>query len=497
MPDSRSASLPLHPTRRSLTSRLSARRAARRAAAAAANSASARARYEQLEGRTLLSVSQDADGFTVVTPAVDSKVIYVSSSGNDSNSGSSPAAAVRSIARGKSMLRDGSADQLLFKRGDTFTGSFGIWDLSGRSASEPLVVGTYGEGARPVINTGSSSGLVGGRDAINNVVIQGIHLNASSRDPDGGSFSGTAGGSYGIQSLSPMNNVLIEDVHVENYKFNISIQKFYGPINDITIRRSVVTDANSEPGGGHSSGLYIYGVDGFTLEDNVVDHNGWLSDKIPSAKQTVFNHNAYLKENLTGVTVTATSSPTLQPRPAGPLRRRRQNNLFVNNPVHMSFGLINGAPPYVGGVSGEVSGNVYLGGRDINSSGRGLGAGGRQHQPGRRDDRQGQHHRPRHAGLLPRDQPQLRQQRREARGLCRPAQPHAPEQHRLQVVPVARAEQRVPERRDRPPQLQQPDRRRQPVPAHRQRPHRLPRQQLLGRQRELERQQLLHQQVAV
>src|SRR5215212_894941 len=43
---------------------------------------------ETLEPRTMMSVSHDANGFTVVTPESDSRVVYVSSSGgSDSNSG--------------------------------------------------------------------------------------------------------------------------------------------------------------------------------------------------------------------------------------------------------------------------------------------------------------------------------------------------------------------------------------------------------------------------
>src|SRR5215218_5597442 len=95
--------------------------------------------FETLEDRTMMSVTTDAQGWSVVNPAGDSKVIYVSSSGgNDSNNGTSASSPVKTLSKGESLLRNGSADQLLLKRGDTWNEAFGGWDKSGRSESEPL-----------------------------------------------------------------------------------------------------------------------------------------------------------------------------------------------------------------------------------------------------------------------------------------------------------------------------------------------------------------------
>lgn len=329
-----------------------------------------RATLESLENRTHLSVTTQ-NGWTIVSPAGDSRVIHVSSSsGNDANPGSS-SAPVATLARGISLLRSGSADQLLLKRGDQFDESFGMWSKSGRSADEPMLIGAYGNGARPEVRTGARNGLVTGRTPVNNLVIQSIHLNAHTRDAEGGTFVSAAGGSYGIQSLAPVSNLLIEDTEIENYRYNVSIQKYYGPISNVEFNRNVIHHAYSEPGGGHSQGMYVYGVDGLTLNENVFDNNGW-SAKVPAAKATIFNHNAYLKENNNDVVVTNNifanaASHGLQARAGGTII----GNLFVNNAVHMSFGLTNGSAGRPGGVTGEVSGNVFLGGRDISGSARG------------------------------------------------------------------------------------------------------------------------------
>jgi hypothetical protein len=368
MTDPRSASFSLSLSRRFSLKRRFARRAA--VPAAPAPAAAARPTCESLEGRTLLSVSTE-DGWTVVKPAGDSRIIHVSSSsGSDSNPGTA-SAPVASVGRGVALLRSGFADQLLLKRGDKFNESLGMWSKSGRSVNEPMLIGAYGEGARPELRTGAKNGFVTGRTPINNLVIQGIHLNAHTRDAEGGTFTSSAGGSYGVQSLSPISNLLIEDTEIENYRFNLSIQKYYGPVTNVELHRNVIHHAYSESGGGHSQGIYTYGIDGLTLSENVFDHNGW-SEKVGSGKATIFNHNAYLKENNNDVLVTGNifangSSHGLQARAGGTVT----GNLFVNNAVHMSFGLTNGSAGRSGGVSGEVSGNVYLGGRDISGSARG------------------------------------------------------------------------------------------------------------------------------
>src|ERR1700751_4813351 len=138
--------------------------------------------FDRLESRTHLSGSRDANGCTVVTPAADTRVIYVSNShGSDSNTGLSPNAPVKTLAKGQSLIRDGSADWLLLARGDTFE-SFGTWKLHGRSAQEPLYIGAYGTGARPQINSGTSNGFTTaayGTRRIDNLILSSVSFNAN------------------------------------------------------------------------------------------------------------------------------------------------------------------------------------------------------------------------------------------------------------------------------------------------------------------------------
>jgi hypothetical protein len=330
--------------------------------------------FETLEGRTMMSVSTDAQGWSVVSPAGDSKVIYVSSSqGNDNNSGLSPSSPIQSISKGKSLLRDNSADQLLLKRGDVWNEAIGGWNFSGRSESEPMLIGNYGSGELPELKTGSKNGLTTGGNDVNHLFIQGIHINASSRDAGSSDFKGQAGGDYGIQILSKTDGLTIEGCEIENFRMNVSVQKFYGPITDVVLRRNSIHHSWSTPSTGHSSGLYAEGINGISLLENVFDHNGW-NEQAPGSAATVFNHGTYMRADNLNVQVIGNifsnaSAHGLQARAGGDIK----NNLFINNPVHLSWGLVNGSPIKPGGINGEVSGNVFLGSRDINGSARGWG----------------------------------------------------------------------------------------------------------------------------
>lgn len=341
-------------------------------AAKARCSTGSQATAELLEPRTHFSVARDAGGWTVVTPEADSRVIYVSSStGDDGNTGRSPDRAVRSLAAGAGLVRADSADQLLLKRGDVWHETLGTWRKSGRSAQEPILIGAYGAGDRPRLNTGTAGALrvSGGRDGgrIEHVSLIGLHFSAHARLP-GPDFVASQGDT-GIRLSGPADDVLIEDCRVEGYRDNISLSAVSGQVSDVALRRSIVVDAYSSDPAVHAQGLYASGVDGLVIEENLFDRNGWVPGV---AGATMFNHNVYLQSNNQRVVVRGNvfaraSSHGLQARAGG----RVEDNLFLDNPIGMSFGLVNGAAVKPGGVSGVVNGNVFLGAGTIDGGARG------------------------------------------------------------------------------------------------------------------------------
>src|SRR5665213_1584411 len=315
--------------------------------------------FERLEDRRMLSVSQDAAGFTVVTPSSDSQLIYVSSSGSDTNTGLSASSPLATIAKAYGRLRNGYPDWILLKRGDTYHESFANFADSGRSQQEPAVVTDYGDPSlpRPIVDAGANNAFVTGK-SIQHVDVIGIAFTTSTHNPSSPNFNGK--GQDGCEDDGTTTDLLVEDCSFSYFVNDINLVGNSGPINNITIRRCEILDSYSNSAGTHSQGMFAAYVDGLSIEDNVFDHDGWNTSVI-GATPTIFNHDCYLHSSNNGVVVTNNifadaSSFGLQARAGGIV----DNNVFVNNAHGMSFGLVNGATTRAGGVSGEVEGNVYL-----------------------------------------------------------------------------------------------------------------------------------------
>ena len=93
-----------------------------------------------------------SSGITLAMPSTPAQAVgttyYVSPNGSDSNSGTSPAGAIRSLSRASGLqLKPG--DQLLLERGATHSGKLAVW-RSGTQAN-PITISAYGSGSRPVV----------------------------------------------------------------------------------------------------------------------------------------------------------------------------------------------------------------------------------------------------------------------------------------------------------------------------------------------------------
>lgn len=246
----------------------------------------------------------DDSGFTVLEPAADSVLIYVSSSeGDDARDGRAPERAVRTVARGKALLPGNGPHWLLFKRGDTFEGALGNWRIGGRSHTEPMVIGAYGEGERPVLRGAAPDETTFGKyvdDDLSHIVLTGLHLEPVR----------TAEHTWmaGVLFFGPGGDILIEDCHFEGFADALLFEATAeGRLHDITVRRSVIVDSypwTDGAGSGESRpslGIYGYGVDRFTVEENVIDHNGWTDRWL--GEHMMFSHNIYFWGDVTGAVI--------------------------------------------------------------------------------------------------------------------------------------------------------------------------------------------------
>ncbi len=224
-----------------------------------------------------------------------SATYYVSSStGNDANPGDigSPKA---TIAAGYALLTDNQADQLLLKRGDTWTITSTItFQKSGASAMAPMVMGAYGTGARPIIQ-GDVGFIIGSHFAQDQSYLTWEHLDirATGRSIDDDSAGFLIAGDGG--------NITVQYCIVRGFHNNIAIL----PIGDgfilenITIHRNIIIDAWNDS---HAQGIIAGGVNGLVVTENFLDHNGWNDPDVGEGDDNTYSHNAYLTGPLGNVT---------------------------------------------------------------------------------------------------------------------------------------------------------------------------------------------------
>jgi hypothetical protein len=316
------------------------------------------------------SQSPAENGFTIVKPSADSKLIYVSSSqGNNRNSCLTEAAPCKTIAAGLEKMRKGYPDHLYLKRGDAWRGERMVNNLpSGRSAGEPAVMTFYGtSGPRPKIENDRST-LHIMRGKIMNFSVIGLEFSAYKMDPKVVGEKNTVDAQASITLLGGNENILFED-NVFNYTEMILQKWESGNPTNISLRRNIWTGAytheSSKARNKRPSNLYADSVNGLLIEDNVFDYGGW-NPAIPGAGANMFNHNLYIQHSTDGNKlivrnniITRASSHGVHGRPGGLF----ENNFFARNAVSLQMGY-NGHP-LAAGVKAQAIGNVITEGHSM------------------------------------------------------------------------------------------------------------------------------------
>ncbi len=262
--------------------------------------------------------TQDADGWSILTPSSDSRIIYVSESdGNDNNAliyspGDSaigddvyhPTGSIkpyRSIATALSQMRKGYPDYLLLKKGDIWRYEDTIEIVEGASPSERSVIASYGSApAQPKILTGTSSALLFWYNKSINSAVIGLHFVAQKRIPAGSefvSFGNTENPRGFVITGHGVMAILIEGCTFEWYANNVvAAVGEKERKKDIIFRRNVISHSYSEKG--HSQGFFSSKAS-ILLEENIFDHNGWYQQGDGGTKAggraTMFNHNIYFE----------------------------------------------------------------------------------------------------------------------------------------------------------------------------------------------------------
>lgn len=244
------------------------------------------------------------NGWTVVEPSPDSRIVYVSSSeGNDANDGLTPATAKRTFAGAYSVTRPGFPDWILAKRGDVWTNER-LRVKDGRSKAEPAVFATYGNSTeRPLLKTGAETGIENTGFSYKHFMVLGYEFIAHTRAYGSPEFVSSVGDN-GFRFYSPPGygntNIHIEDCKFSWYK-NLVIESAEA-LTNFVFRRNVVTNNYSEDS--HGLGFFAYAVDTLVFEENIFDHSGWvIQQQVPggnsreNGQATLYNHSTYVADS--------------------------------------------------------------------------------------------------------------------------------------------------------------------------------------------------------
>jgi hypothetical protein len=297
-------------------------------------------------------VSQDANGWTVVTPSADTRVIYVSSStGNDTNDGISQTYPVRTISRAEELVRDSCPDWILLRGGDVWDEPIPYWSKSGRGENEPVLISSYGTGPRPLLRIENRSGFTraGGDELRQHIFLVGIDFYSYKRDPSSLDYDSSVTSGSGLSWTGAGNDILVEDCCFRFFTGGLVVQKYTGSqLTNFRLRRSIITDAYST--NSHSQGFYASHIDGLLVEECVFDHNGWLIQGTGNNSQaggaaTMFNHNTYFGECndvvVSGNMFLRASSMGNKMRsdvPDGSIGILFDNNLYVEGEIGIGIG---------------------------------------------------------------------------------------------------------------------------------------------------------------
>lgn len=350
---------------------------------------------------------KDSDGWSIIKPDIETKIVYVSSTEGDDNLGQvynglgmddpfnpSNISAFKTIEKAYEHVRDGKPDWILLKKGDRFELEQTLWLKTGKSQTAHIVLGAYGNknSKRPIIDSNSNNAIQGLRNRSYNTIL-GIEFYSRTHDPSSPYFKGwDIKGSTAFTNLaSNVNgNWYVRGLHFENNRFNfystgITLGSMGAAINtNIVIRRNEFLNAYKT--NGHSAGMFLSQVDHILIEENILDHNGWYQQRPSNVTlntkdkgyATIFNHNIYvnhgnnmvIRKNLTsrsssiGMKFTSNANTETKINTIESSNILLIDNLFIEGEVGISLG---GNKDYNNGYRWE---NIQVVGNVLSNIGR-------------------------------------------------------------------------------------------------------------------------------
>ena len=241
---------------------------------------------------------QDANGYTIFAPSVDSKIMYVDATlGNDTtaipyahDSFADPFLPTSELSYATfnaayAELRDGFPDWILFKKGEEWLNINQSISLSGRGLDEPMLLGAYGSGTvRPLLKTDVTHTTYVFRiwGSRTDLTFFGLDFYNYQSDPNNIDYSYVDNGkSSGIVSYAAgairMRNILVEDCRTRYMAIGVSFvvggdARIDTTNSNIQVRKNVIH--NNLDSTAHAQGMWLE-YNNVLVEDNILSHNGW------------------------------------------------------------------------------------------------------------------------------------------------------------------------------------------------------------------------------
>ena len=258
---------------------------------------------------------QDANGWSIITPSADSRLIYLDpTGGNDGtavnylpstlpnvNNWNDPGAisAYQTAEAAESQMRAGLPDWILVKRGETVPITSNFEPRAGRSLTERSVLTAYGPGTeRPSLRPADNGSIIRAwGDNAFTMVFKGIEIYPTWCDPDHVDFDPINGLANRPDGLTIYNGpaggsgIIIEDCRFRHLKKNVRVfaeLESGEACEDIIFRRNVTEYATGQ-------GFFANDAE-VIVEENVFYHCGWWTQTgtgDPDGQASIFDHSLY------------------------------------------------------------------------------------------------------------------------------------------------------------------------------------------------------------
>jgi parallel beta-helix repeat protein len=230
--------------------------------------------------------------FVFLAPAGATEYYVSSSLGNDSWSGMQPApnpgqtdGPKQSLAAAESLLETvvQPGDRVLLRRGDVWSGEVSLTLSSAAGTSEdPIVVGAYGSGARPVIDRTSDGTIITVRGAYNEPASRYVRFESLRLTTSAAAGSRPIGVLI-LESYRPIDphHITFADCEIDHLKHGLTLYE-HGHVLETS---HIHDNYGIPPETGHTQGIYVSGSD-MTIRDNLFVNNG--------KPDSWFDHNLYI-----------------------------------------------------------------------------------------------------------------------------------------------------------------------------------------------------------